>query len=583
MALNTFKQSQFKLGMNRLDEPTNLRQGEYALLTNGRPRYGGIDTVKLPLEITNLPAFTLMQGIFAADKFLIVFLDGRAYYRDFSLPNENFFTVEGFQMSATAPELFAEIVPASMMNFLRKAKETDEASSGVNLTTLSGSTPACIVVQDGTSQPFIIFPDGTSRQAQTYAQWTMTEDPETDAREYVPVGKQMMYHSGLGILFIIGQDTDGRYTNIFRSVTGRPLDFIVNVDADGDKLPTEVEGGAETVAYRVDYGELTAIKMVSANDNGFFTSTAKTSYLVIPNFQVTFFNEPTFSNQTLFSTGALNNNSVIDLLGDAALIDFTGIRSFNGILQSRVEGKNSPFSANIQRILGDTIQVVTAAADFDNYGFFGVNTIYGAALLVFDTMLKPLDNSQVNGVWVAMDSYLGTGAIKQFASVKTIYKRSLFWIDTNNRLWEYNSSAITATAGMYIGEWIAGQDTNGRLAGEQKPVNLNLVFANVLESGTITAGCYLDSFLEESLIAEIIQDNVVTSSLSLPFGTNSNDTIRNKTLDFKTVSYGWKSGYWITWDFQAKLIDTTYVADVRATNNSIKSTAEDFAVYQQRL
>lgn len=583
MALNTFKQSAFKLGLNRLDEPTSLRNGEYALLTNGRPRYGGIDTIKLPLEITNLPRFELMQGIFAADKFLIVFLDGRAYYRDFSLANTNFFTVEGFQMSPTAPELFAEIVPASMMNFLRVAKEEDEASSGVNLTTLSGSTPACIVVQDGTSQPFIIFPDGTSRQAQTYAQWAMTEDPLTDAREYVPVGKQMMYHSGLGILFIIGKDTDGRYTNIFRSVTGRPLDFMVNVDQDGEKLPTEVEGGAETVAYRVDYGELTAIKMISANDNGFFASTAKSSYLVIPSFEVTFFNEPTFINQTLFSTGALNNNSVIDLLGDAALIDFTGIRSFNGILQSRVEGKNSPFSANIQRILGDTIQNITAAADFDNYGFFGVNTIYGNALLVFDTMLKPMDNPTLNGVWVSMDSYLGTGAIKQFASVRTIYKRSLFWIDTNNRLWEYNASTVTATCGMYVGEWTAGQDEKGRLAGEQKPISLNLVFANVLESGTITADCYLDSFLEESLEAPIVQDNVVTSSLSLPFGTNTNDTIRNKTLDFNSVSYGWKTGHWVTWNFAAKLIDITYVADVRTTSNSIKSTAEDFALYKRTL
>lgn len=579
MAITTFKQSQFKLGMNRLDEPTNLLLGEYALLTNGRPRFGGIDTIKLPLEITNLPqGITKLQGVYAADKYLLVFADGRAYYRDFSLTNSNFFTVSGgFQLDANADQLFAEIVPASSMNFIRVSPD-EEASAPVSLTTLAGNTPACVIVQDGLNQPWIIFPDGTSRKAKTYAEWAMNANPELDQREYVPVGKQMMYHSGLGILFIVGRDTNGQFTNIFRSVTGRPLDFMVNIDANGDKLPTELEGGASTVAYRVDYGEITAITPLNANDGGFYVSTNKTSYLVTPNFRTTYFNEPTFSNQALFTTGALNHNSRASIGGDEALIDFTGIRSFNAVLSQKNEGKNSPFSAKIQRVLGNTIQNITAATEFDNYGFFALDTIYGAALLVYDTLLMPADQL-ATGVWVSVDTYLAS-KIRQFAAVKTIYKRALFWITEDNKLWEYNASAITATCGLYVGEWSAGVSQDGKQNKEQKPNLLNLVFSNVLESGTITADCYLDSFKELSLSEDILQNNVVTQSTSLPFGgINSNDTIRNKSIDFKAVSYGYKTGFYVTWNFAAKLMDVTYIADVRDITNSQKSTAEDFVAF----
>ncbi len=576
MALNTFKQDAFDLGMNRLSEPTALQQGEYALLNNGRVRFGGVSLIKKPLEITNIPSGK-KQGIIGTDRFLIVIQGGLAYYRDFSSSQGNFLLVPNFQMDANVDEVFMEIIPASTMNYQR-LPTTDSgqviANAAVTFQLPSSNTPAAIVVQDGINQPWLIFPDGSARQAGTYATWT--NDPD-GAREYIPVGKQMLFSNG--ILYVIGLDGNGNYTSIMRSVTGRPADFMVIIDQDGNKMPTEGEGQAANVAYRVDFGSLTCINHVGGENGGFYVSTNKASYLVIPDTTNLIFGEPTFSNQFLFTTGAVNNNSVTDVSGDAALIDFIGLRSFNAVLTTRFEGKNSPFSAKIQFMLGKLTQSVSAAVSFDNYVYFGVQTIYGPGVIVFDTMLQTSDEGK--GVWVSIDLFDNVVTpIRQWAAIKTIYSRGLFFITTDNRLYQYEASPTTAPGGIYLGEWTAGD-----VGKEQKPITLALNFTDILESGTITATCYLDSYTELSLTRAISLTDPVTpeveGSVTLPFGDTSKSNVQNPTIDFSSVSYGWKTGFWLQWDFAAQLIKATYVADIRACKVGLKDIAQQFTDFQK--
>jgi len=78
-----------------------------------------------------------------------------------------------------------------------------------------------------------------------------------DRREYVPVGKQMLWHDG--ILYVVSPN--GK--QIFRSVTGRPLDFMVNITPSGDKDPLEAVGGASSVSHSVDFEPITSINRLS--------------------------------------------------------------------------------------------------------------------------------------------------------------------------------------------------------------------------------------------------------------------------------------------------------------------------------
>ncbi len=561
-----FTQDSFQK-LNRRKDPSQLVQGEYALLVNGRVRNGGVEPVLLPKEITSLPVGNL-QGVYGYDKYLLAFVDGKAYVKDYTISSEIFFEVAGFNMSADAPTIYACAVPASTVNQRRipTLDDTDVVitSEPVQLFEGIAASPACILCQDGVTQPFVIFTNGTSRVTSAYTDWI----DETN-REYVPIGKQM-YYSPDGILYLVAQDSVGNYTLILHSVSGRPLDFMIIIDGDGDKL-SEADGNATNVAYSVDYAEITCMSGVGANDGGFFVSTFKQSYLVLPDFTRTIYGEPKFRNQSVFTTGALNNNSIVDLLGDQALIDFTGIKSFNAILQTRFEGKNAPFSANIQPLFGDTIQSVTSAIEFDNYGLFAVTTKYGSAVLVWDGILPEPS-------FVAIDLYQGISNIKQFANIKTLATRALFFITSDNRLYEA-FVGDTATARIYLGEFTPSID-----ASSLKPENLSVTFVDVIESGTVSATTFLDSSKQNTLLDEVDQQTVVTPALlSEPFGDTTIDRVRSADFDLNTIMSGWKVGFYISWNFKAKLIKCVFNAALINTVSSYKDQAREFVKLTEQL
>lgn len=541
-----FQQESFEDGMNQQVDPTRLKSTEYPLLVNGRTRYGVVEPVLLPANAD--PQNSLLnkkvQGIYSAGPFILIFADGKAYYRNVTLPLAPFTMITGgFQLNPLADTVWAEQVPASSKNFKRSLVNATSNTSGVNLFSSIAGSPQCVVAQDGSSQPWLIFEDGTSEIASTYLEWDKDNN-----REYVPIGSMMMYSSG--VLYIVGDVmTDSLTTKrrqIYRSVTGRPLDFVINIDINGDK-----GGDANTTSYAVDYDEITCIKKLNSNDGSFFIGTAKNGYMVIP---ITVgvalpFNEPVFTTVPLFNTGPLNQFSMTDKSGDACFIDFGGIRSFNAVLQNRNEGRNLPFSKKVALMFATIVQLGTnvCSITYDDYCLFSVYTIYGYGVLVYDTIQE---------IWIGIDIYDNLAAnetIVQFCEVKVGTTRKLFARTNLNKVYEIfaGSEAGTkhATCKLYVGDWCSND-----VRIEQKPLNLKFVFSDVELDGTITVTPFIDRKSSETLSQPIKANSVpFATPIVIPFGDSSNDVVRNINFSLDNVSNGWKVGFLVSWNFQAQL------------------------------
>lgn len=586
--ISSFVQNSFQ-GMNRQLDPSQLPAGQFALLVNGRVRNGSVDPIPLPLELTSnvLPKLANVQGIYGTDTFLFVFANGLAFYRDYNSSATDFTQVSGFQMSPTAPTIYMQQVPASTINYQRfaaiDANNNVLPAGGITLYTSINETPAALVCQDGVSQPWIILPNGSARVLGTYSSWSIT------VPEYVPIGTLMCFCNNK--LYVLCQDANGEMTLICSSVSGQPTNFVVNVANDGSKA-----GVASTTAYALSYLPITCMSALgntaSANGTGaaFYVSTVRTSYLVSPNYSSTIFGEPTYTNQELFSAGALNQFAVCDLIGNAALVDYAGIRSYNAILTSRFEGKNSPFSMQIQKLFGTQnqntiIQSVACAYQWDNYGWFAVNTIYGPAILVYDTILQ---------TWVSVDMYPGVGLIAQFADIKTTESTIEFFFRTaDNKVYQWGLGTQVAPEGLYVGEFCAATAANnvtsiGTLASsivgnDLKPYWLNLTFINVVEGGDITLSVFTDGKLKSSFTKELVQNTEQTTQAvqQLPFGNaNNQDQIRDLAIDLAPFSAGWKHGFFIQWQFSASLLQAVFNGEVIAIPSGIKNQSSDFVEFQ---
>jgi len=585
MALTTFIQSKF-MQMNRQVDPTDLAAGQYALCVNGRIRDGGVQPIKLPKEILGgeLSGIKNLQGIYGVDTFLVVFGDGKAFYRNYSLSNSAFFQIAGFQMSPSAPTIYMQIVPASTVNGSRiptaATNNTDVQINGpIQFTSASfNGTPAAAVCQDGIIQPYIIFPDGTARITQNYSQWTV------DNREYVPIGTLMIFINNK--LYIVIKDANGRYTLIASSVSGRPLDFMVNIKLSGEKEDNEVDGDAVTTAYSVDYTPITCLSVVggapSSNGQGtsFICSTLRTTYLIAPNYNLTLFGEPTYTNQVLFITGTLNQFSIADLLGDTAIIDYAGIRSFNAIMSTKFEGRNAPFSRTIQKVFSNIVQNVTAAYTWDNYGWFAVQTVYGPAVMIYDTIM---------GGWIAVDIYPSIAPIKQFADIKTSASAiTMFFITADNRIFQWGQSATVATCSFYAGEFAAAANIpqpmliGVNLGTDIKPYTANVVFVNVNASGTVNLQTFMDSQKVLDLNETVEQvSQPAEVPISLPFGNTNQDQVRHATFDLTSVAPGWKLGLLVTWNFDAMLLQVSTVVEIKTPAAPLKAQARSFVEMQE--
>jgi hypothetical protein len=544
-----FLQNSFAGGLNQQVDGSRLAANEYTLLTNGRVRFNVVEAVKQPLDITP-EGVALIQGVYAAGSYSIVFADGKAYFRNESVSGSAFTQIAGFQMSTDATALYAVAVPASTINFVRKTSVTaTSVNAQVLFTTPVAASPQALLVQDGVNQPWVIFPDGTARVTNNYNQWTTTE------REYVPIGRQMLWHEG--ILYIVSGDG----LSVFRSLSGRPLDFMVVIDSAGNKLPDETDGGALAISHKVDYAPITCIASINSPDGSFFVSTARTSYAVRPNYDFLVYGEPTFDNVFLFSTGAAGQFAFVDILGDAALIDYSGIRSFNAVQQFRIEGKNSPFSAKIDKLLAATPQIAPAAVTFDNYGLFAVTTVFGRAIAVYDTLSQQ---------WVSLDllSNLADTAIIMFAEVKTNLTRKLLCC-TASSVFELYSESQTLTE---IPGFLTQEFNSGDPAMSQKATHLQLTFLDVLGPGTVSVKCVEDGKLGTTRTSRLIAPRETAATTGIPpVLRGSVDKVRTLTVPVLDIAKTcWKFASYIRWTFPGKLAAVKLLSNADTAQVSIE-------------
>jgi len=499
--MQTIQQRDFSGGMRFDLEPSRLGDTEYAMLVNGRTRYSTVEGIKQPVkETVGLPANGNYQGIYAAGKYALVFIDGQAYIKNFNTDSA-WSLIPDLQMSLSAEYIYAIMVPASTINFNRESSGTG-GSSDVTLTSIGSSTPQAVVIQDGINQPWLIFPDGTSRRAYNYGQWT------TSAREYVPVGKQMAYVNG--VLYIVAPNGH----TIYRSVTGRPLDFVIPVDSNGDKLAAnEADGGASQLSFAVGYETITALANAGSNDGSIMVSSAKNVTIVTPDYSRLIYSEPQFTYTTLLSTGALNQFAITEVLGDIALIGFSGIQSFNSVQQVNVEGKNSPFSQRVYKLFDGVVQATPCATTFDNYALFAMDTVYGNLVVVYDTL---------RDVYVSLDIFSGLGEspIKMFAELKIDGIRKLLFC-TARGLFEGYASTLNERTELFTRSY-----TTADAGVEIKPEFLNYV-ARVTETSTMLVELFCDEvsrgYLQRSLAAPTSSQFLQIS----PYGNKLDDNIVN--------------------------------------------------------
>lgn len=549
-----FNKNSFLGGINQQIDSTKLGENEYPLLINGRNRYGVIKPVyKHKKVVDGIIGNRKVQGVYSVGSILIVFAGGLAFYKDQNYPNANFNQIADFAMSDTAAILYATLVPISSINYTREPVTPGQVNTDIKLVTQVNSSPAGLVVQDGINQPYIIDSNLKARKLGRYQDWTI------ENREYVPIGQQMLWHGG--ILYVVKGAT------ILRSVTGRPIDFVIAIDQDGNKLPTEAEGGADALAFSVDYNNITCIAPLSTDDNSFYVSTTQNSYAVTPLVapEDLVYGEPDYISRFLFTAGSTSPFSFVELLGDYAFVDFNGLRSFNAIMQLKREGQNSPFSKRIGPVIQGLFQDYTAAINFDNYALFAVNTIYGRGIIVYDTL---------NEVFSSLDLDDDISQVLKFEEIRTASGRHLFFCTVTGELYEAFASDIVAGCKFYLGDYCSNNPDV-----EQRPWQLKLVFTDSVANGTVYASNYADRKLGGTLSAPLAKrlDKDTVNTLTLPIAQATTDSVQIVSFDFtKKGLTGWKHGFLIEWSVDAKLTHAKFAAVEEQNINSVTQQAAVF-------
>ena len=549
LAMATVNQQTFEGGMNYLTVMTKLSAGEYPIAQNIRVRYGGAQGIKVPADYTSKFLAGKVQGIYGANEKLVVIISGNAYYMD-CLSN----TVQqslGFSMSPDVQDIYGELVPASGARYRRVPATPNKANTSVSLTDPVSGTPAAGIFFDGVTRPTLILSDGTSRPVGDYNSWT------PDNPEYVPQGLIPLYVNG--ILYLACYDKPGgtQLNVLARSVTNDPLNFMVNVTPAGDKLPTEPEGGYLTTAVPFNYGEITALARITSIDGTFYAGTAKSSVLVQPDFTELIYGEPQFNMIPQFDAGAVNANSVVGILGDTALIDQTGLVSFNAVQQLKWQGNNAPFSKSVYKLFEGIQQTRTAAVAFDNYALFAITTIFGPAVLVYDMLL---------GVYVSLDIHPNVAQICQFAIIKTNNLYRLFARTVENQIFELFAGATYATARIYIGDH---SDQNPRTS--QRVNSVNAVFMGSDSDGVAEARLYVDKVEVATRTARLNAHNYgIKPPFPIPYQAQKRDTDPT-VFNFTGVESGWKIGAMLSWSTGAQLTNVELdFTEFRTQTNVVK-------------
>lgn len=565
-----YNQLSFIGGMNLLLEDTDLQPNQYRIGFNVRNRFGRLDPVLSSQQDTTIPA-GIIQEVITFGNYVIAFVSGSAYWK---LYYNNFWTrIPTFAMSQTAPRYWTEAVPVATTNYLRLAAAStiqvtianSEGTISVNNVSgaAAGNLPG-LVVQDNINQPSFIFIDATgipvSKVTQKFEEWSIqftdannvTVSPNGDKREYVPVGNAMKYIDG--ILYTVSPD----FTYIYRSVSGRPLDFVINVSPLlVTNAPFIMVGGgdATTTGYSVGVGGITALRELS--DGSLFVASSNANFSVAKNLSNNapfIFGEYTFLRKFLFNAVCLSDRAIFDSQGDTRFITLTGVRSFNAIAQTQNEGRNSLFSSNIKSAFGNEDSPIiqdssnAAAILFNDYELYAVNTVFGPAIGVFDT---------INGCWSSFDiSQTGGKRVKQFAKIE-LTSQVLFAVTEDNKLYRLYAGPGTdvptiRTVGICSNILYANQ--NIKMANPRKeiqPIDLRVIFSRLNKDAIAEISLYINDRLSAKHfeVAKFIPYSNPPVPSDQPFDLDDVDTmLSNALFSLPGAEQGWKAFFTITWN-----------------------------------
>lgn len=554
-----FLQTGFQGGLNQLQDPTRIQPNQYSFLVNGRVRQGVVQPIRNIVQLQGLPYYVNAQGLYAASNFLLFFADGKAYYYQLGVTNPQWIMIvtndqfkTPLQLNSQSARIYACLVPASSVNYTRVSTSManpPSPTSPVNLTTAFTGSIECIVCQDGTGQPWLIFNDGTCRLAQTFNQWMPAFGG--GVQEYIPIGTIMAYIDG--ILYLVSGNI------ILRSVQGRPVDFVIAVDSNGASVAGQ---DAYATSTGVSYENITAIQPTNSPDGSFLVASLNNIYSVAPNTNVELFDEPTFTATYLYNSGVLNDKSIVDIIGDTATIDYTGVYSLNAVAQYRFEGRNAPFTKNIQRVLEGITQTtitintgtteettspnntigLTAAIVYNDYALFSLLTNYGNVVLVYDIIL---------GCWVSIDifSELVNTSIIQFAVAKLNGIYSLYFLTLSGKIFQYYGSINTyATTQLYVGEW---NSIDPKI--EQKPEEVRCIFINTTQEGTVTFQLIVDGKLSSTVSKTLAVDAPFNPAFPIGLTKSTSSNVDKITATLDDSIQGFKSGLLISWNFNTQL------------------------------
>jgi len=547
------EQRDFSGGMNLLVNDTQIPEDQYKALVNGRQRLGYIEPTKRS-ALLNAPA-GIKQGLIGVGNVLVVFVAGSAY---FNIDGTTTWSkIPGFAMDATAPQYWTIDVPASTFNFTRKLNTTRNVSDAlVNSVDFSfNGTPAGILVQDNINQPWIIFYDSasqafTARVTQNYAQWSMTNP------EYVPIGRQM---------FTLNQKTyivarDGR--SIMQSVSGMPVNFMVNVDVDGNKLPSETKGGATSTAFSFDSEEITCVRTINIPDSFVYATKHITRVLTL-DYTNTIFGEPRVRQSASIRAGVVNNESFCELLGDYAFIDAENVKSFNAVQQLKFSGRNSIFSLMLSSLLNNIKQTEPACTVFNDYGLFYIKTGWGNAVAVYDTLRER---------WVSLD-ITEVDRIRQFAQTTTDTTTKLYAITRAHEVYQLYASDDSEMTELFTRAFQCDDSRN-----EHKTNLLILTLRSGTEAGTGTVIEFVDDMLGQRLEQDLDESRAgLLFPLQFPMIFSDKNLTDGLTYTIKDGNVGKKLSYVIMWNTNARLQGYKLTTTEKSTDVSLKQSTKAYA------
>lgn len=557
-------QKNFSAGLNFISDDCQIAEDGYLWAINCRNRFGRLQPIPKNVQM-EIPA-GLLQGGITIGNINIIFVAGKAYWQ--AVDGLFWTNIPAFQMSTTETQFYAQDVPASSFNFVRKLAANGNIQADILVTTdfKVNGTPAAIVVQDGVNQPWLIFYDSvnqvfTSRVSGDYDGWENTsQNPVT--REYVPIGKQMMLLND--ILCIVAPDGKSMY----RSLTGRYLDFMLNIDTDGDKLPSEVDGGAQSTSQVFDFDAITCLIPLDIPDS-FIWGTRRNTRIVTADYTKKIFGEPTFRMTSLLEIGVRNQFSFCTGLNDFISIESSGIKSFNAVQQLKFKGNNSIFSLQVSKLLYNSKtrkqikQQKCACINFNDYVIACLDTYLGNILIVYDCLREQ---------WVSLDITRVT-QVKQFMVAETEDEVILYALTHKNKMFRMFSGTTTELAQLR-GRSLVADNTNTEHKGAR--------FRAMLKSGTYDGICVLREFVDdqESVDNYESQDLLgvasgVTFPVRAPVIPMTKKMVDNPSFSITQGLKGKKISFVFQWTNDAELIE--FQVDTSEEQNMASGTQQEKA------